>query len=329
MHVWRRTAIVALLTAAAVAAGCSSATPSGTAGSGATPAGAGAAGVSPAAKGAAAAWQPAAPMPERRSYFASAQLDGSVYAAGGMVGNSGRFLDVFSRFDPRANKWTILPSLPTPVRAGAGAALDGDIYVVGGQALSGDGRLVFRYRQAQRRWERVAPLPSPTFNETAVAFGGKLWVIGGWWNGDLADVWVYDPSADAWRRGPSLPQPVQTAAAVVYHGQLWLVGGRRGQAPVTDVRILAPDGRGWLPGPTLPHPMELLGAAVADNRIHAVWERTYLIYDPAAGWRFGPSPTVPRHALAVYAVGGELFAIGGCTVDLHDSQVVERLALGA
>ena len=38
-------------------------------------------------------------MSQRRSYFASAGLGGSVYVAGGMVGNSGRHLDAFARYD--------------------------------------------------------------------------------------------------------------------------------------------------------------------------------------------------------------------------------------
>ena len=45
-------------------------------------------------------WTFAAPMSQRRSYIAAAELDGHIYAAGGMVGETGRFLSVFQRFDP-------------------------------------------------------------------------------------------------------------------------------------------------------------------------------------------------------------------------------------
>jgi len=38
-------------------------------------------------------WSP--PMPHRRSYTASAQIGGKIYVAAGMVGNSGRPLDLF------------------------------------------------------------------------------------------------------------------------------------------------------------------------------------------------------------------------------------------
>jgi hypothetical protein len=74
--------------------------------------------------------------------------------------------------------------------------------------------------------------------------------------------------------------------------------------------------------------MELLSAAVAGGRIHAIWERTYEIWD-GRRWRPGPPPQVPRHALSVFATDGRLWVVGGCTVDLHDTQLVESRPLPA
>ena len=187
---------------------------------------------------------------------------------------------------------------------------------------------MFRYRVAERRWQRVAPLPSPRFNHALVAFDGGLWAIGGYWTPHASsEVFVYDPAADRWRRGPALPHQVQTAAAVVYRGDLWLIGGRRGTKPLTEVQVLRPGGKSWRPGPAMPKPMELLGADVSRDRIHALWEGTYQVYDPATGWALGPSPQVPRHSVALFATDRDLVAVGGCTVQLEDSNVVERLAL--
>ena len=71
--------------------------------------------------------------------------------------------------------------------------------------------------------------------------------------------------------------------------------------------------------------MELLGATAAGDEIHAVWEHTYQVYDARTGrWRQGPAPRVPRHALSLFALGGRLYAVGGCvTPQLVDSQAVE------
>jgi hypothetical protein len=93
-----------------------------------------------------------------------------------------------------------------------------------------------------------------------------------------------------------------------------------------SVWIYDPRSRRWRAGPALPKPMQLLGAAVAGGRIHAIWEDTYEIWD-GSRWRTGPPPKVPRHALSVFAAAGRLYVVGGCTVDLHDTQLVESRAL--
>jgi hypothetical protein len=72
--------------------------------------------------------------------------------------------------------------------------------------------------------------------------------------------------------------------------------------------------------------MELLSAAVWHGRIHAIWEDTYEIWD-GDRWRPGPPPQVLRHALSVFAIRGRLYVVGGCTVELHDTQVVESRPL--
>jgi hypothetical protein len=65
------------------------------------------------------------------------------------------------------------------------------------------------------------------------------------------------------------------------------------------------------------------------DKIHVVLEKKYLIWDARAHrWSIGPSLETPRHALAVYAIDGTLYAIGGCIAPiLEDSAVVEQLKL--
>jgi N-acetylneuraminic acid mutarotase len=166
-----------------------------------------------------APWTFARSMSQRRSYIAAAKLDGNIYAVGGMVGETGRFLAVAQRFDPRTNSWTGLPRLPEPVRAAAGAALDGDMYVIGGQTEDGNGRQVYAFDVARGSWERRAPLPEPRFNLSAVVFQHRIYAMGGFSGSqEHADVFVYDPAADAWSRGTPLPAPNHTFGAVVFRG---------------------------------------------------------------------------------------------------------------
>jgi hypothetical protein len=67
----------------------------------------------------------------------------------------------------------------------------------------------------------------------------------------------------------------------------------------------------------------------AGGRLYAVSERVFESYAPGHGWTRGPSLSVPRHALALFAGAGRLWAIGGCVVpELADSRVVESRPLG-
>ena len=277
---------------------------------------------------AASAWHSAPPMPERRSYFAAAQIGPAVYVSGGMVGASGRYVLRLERFDPARGGWTRLPDQPAPARAAAGAAFGGKLFVVGGQTPSGTSRRVMAYDPRTREWSTRAPLPAPRYNAAAAALGGKLYVVGG--------VARYAPTRSVyvfhgrrWHRGPPLPQALHTEALVSFGGELWSVGGfdAAGDA-VRSVWIYSPRTNRWRRGPALAAPVAMVGAAAAGGHVFAVSEQTFESYAPGRGWRRGPALTVPRHALGLFALAGRLWAVGGCVVPaLADSRVVESLPL--
>jgi hypothetical protein len=274
----------------------------------------------------AAEWSYGQAMSSRRSYIAAAQVGSWIYVAGGMVGETGRPLATFQRYDTRADRWETLPRLPVATRAAAAAAVADVVYVLGGTTEEGNTTAVWAWDGAG--WERKAPLPVPRFNHAAVAVGDLIWVLGGFAGGEEHDdVFVYDTQADLWRRARPLPRPNHAFGAVALGDEIWVLGGRRGEDVLQEVWILDTSGSGaWRPGPRMPKPMELLGAAVDGDRIHAVWESVYQIYDVSEQrWRQGPRPLVTRHGLEAFVAGGELYTLGGCTTALRDSPIVERL----
>jgi serine/threonine-protein kinase PknK len=274
------------------------------------------------------AWHSAAPMPERRSYFAAAQLGGDVYVAGGMVGASGKYVLRLQRFDPRRNAWTRAPDLPAPSRAGAGAAYRGKLVVVGGQTPSGVSRSVFAYDPHTKRWSRGAPLPQPRYNAASASLGGRLYVAGGVRRIDpVRTVFVFD--GRRWRAAAPLPRALHTQALVAYRGELWSIGGFGAAGdPVRSVFIYSAVTKRWRRGPALRAPVAMVGAAAAGGRLYAVSEFVFESYTPGRGWRLGPRLSVPRHALGLFASAGRLWAIGGCVVpELADSRVVESRPL--
>jgi hypothetical protein len=275
-------------------------------------------------------WELARSMSQRRSYIAGAQVGELVYAAGGMVGESGRPLATFQRFDPAANSWTGLERLPEPVSAAAAAAVGSTVYVTGGQGLGrATGRQAWAFDTERPGWRTVASLPEPRFNHSAIALRGRLYVLGGFSFGvEHDEVFAYDPAADRWSLVTRLPRAMHAFGAVAFRDEIWVIGGRHEEELLRDVWIFDPRAGEWREGPAMPKAMELLGAAVAGDEIHAVWESVYQIYDARTDrWRDGPRPRVTRHALETFYVDGALYTIGGCTTALVDSPIVERRQL--
>jgi N-acetylneuraminic acid mutarotase len=222
-------------------------------------------------------WSPSPPMPHRRSYTASAELRGKIYVAAGMVGNSGRPLNLFERFEPRTGSWdTSLPLVPERFSAAAGAGLRGTMYVIGGNGdpkdKAIDGRQVFAYDTTRRRWTRKASLPAPRTNLAAVALGGQIYALGGLDPFHATkSVYAYEPRSNRWSIAPSLPEKLHAMAAVVFRGELWVIGGQDAAGKATNrVWIYTPHTHRWRAGPRMPFRMETAGAGVAGDEIHVV-----------------------------------------------------------
>ena len=274
-------------------------------------------------------WSP--PMPHRRSYTASTEIGGKIYVAAGMVGNSGKPLDLFERFDARTGRWSSLTPLPHEFSAAAGARLGQTFFVIGGNSPEVDGRQMYAYDTRRGSWRTLTPLPAPRTNLAAVGLGGRIYAIGGLDPvNPVQTVYAYDVARESWSEVAPLPEAIHAMAATVFKGEIWVLGGRlKSQEILRRVWIYNPARNEWRAGPSMPKPMDLLGVVTVGNKIHAVLESKYFVYDGATRkWQRGPSLKVPRHALALYAVGGRLYAIGGCIVpQLEDSPAVETLRL--
>ena len=168
-------------------------------------------------------------------------------------------------------------------------------------------------------------------NLAAVSFRGKLYAIGGL---DPAQptktVFVYDPSSRRWSEGTPLPVALHAHSASVYKDEIWVFGGRdRSVERQRGVWIYNPDRGDWRKGPSLPQPMDTLSTAVNGDRIDALVDDYYFIFD-GEEWKEGPTLGVPRHALAAYTIDDTLYAVGGCLhPQLRDSTVVEKIAARA
>ena len=110
------------------------------------------------------AWTAVAPLRLGRRGVRAAVVAGKIYAVGGrgLEGGSSTFLcnDTVERYDPAAGSWEAVAPLTTARQDAGVAALDGAIYVVGGEGNAGLLRTAERLDIARNVWECLAN-PAP------------------------------------------------------------------------------------------------------------------------------------------------------------------------
>jgi hypothetical protein len=112
---------------------------------------------------------------------AAVVLDGKIYALAGRMGVGSAYTSM-EVYDPAMDAWSPGPDM-TDSRAGfAAAAIDGRIYVAGGEVLIPPFSVrdsVEELDVAAGSWSFKTKLPGPLHGVGAAAHGGKMYVFGG------------------------------------------------------------------------------------------------------------------------------------------------------
>ncbi|HEX6310135.1 MAG TPA: kelch repeat-containing protein [Acidimicrobiia bacterium] len=245
-----------------------------------------------------------------------------IAVAGGFVPPGEPTRDVLL-FDVETEQWSRGPDLPGPRDHAALAALDGDLYLVGGftTGLGGATAEVWKLDAADGEWVAVAGMGTPRGALGAVAIDGRLLAVGGVdaAGRDLASTEWYDPASDVWTRGPDLSRTRQHVGVTARGRTAYAIGGR---APNLDsverLRFRGGRPRGvWDEAPSLGYSRSGHGAAVIDGTVcTAGGEEPAGTIAPIeclrrGGWEHVADLEVPRHGLAVVAVGDELHVVSG------------------
>lgn len=135
-------------------------------------------------------WRRLADAPRPRDHFHAAILGNRIYAVAGRRSSAAtnQTFDLtvaeVDVFDPRANRWSTLPStsnLPTPRAGAAAAVVGGRLIVLGGE--SGAQRLahaeVEEFDPATGRWRALRPLAMGRHATQAVEFEGRIFLASG------------------------------------------------------------------------------------------------------------------------------------------------------
>jgi len=280
------------------------------------------------------------PLPEAVTSFGAVVNDGYLYVFGGHKGErhdysvdkvSGSFhrlrLKEGAAWEPLAGSQ---PGQGLPL-----VAAGRDIYRIGGMAArnpSGEKQdlistpLVQKYQPSKKRWDNLAPLPTPRSSHDAVVIGRKLYVAGGWQmtGGTNKPVWPANALVlDLARPGKGwkeFPQPFQRRAlALAAQGdKIFCIGGMNSDnKPTLAVDVYDTKTGQWSKGPDLPEGKFKgfsCSAIAQDGRIYASAFQGDLLRLSAdqGSWEVVGRLQHPRMAHRLVAAGNRnLVALGG------------------
>ncbi|HEU0156721.1 MAG TPA: kelch repeat-containing protein [Stellaceae bacterium] len=246
-------------------------------------------------------------------------------------------------------RWAEAKPIPQGANEVIGAAVDGKLYLYGGQTARGPLGIFWVYDPKNDGWTKLKSNPVPVHHAAAAAVGDKFYVFGGfrlpdtgkngWYPENKA--WVYDTKAQTWSDLPPMPTPRGALAATTVGDKIYVVGGATiptgtslpdGLTPGGPVEMLGTlevfdtGNSSWASLKPMSLPRNHHGVAYLDGRLYVMGGRvgssfsggwsvnvtTTEIYDIASGtWSTGtPMPTA-RSGVGVAALAGKVYVLGG------------------
>lgn len=221
-------------------------------------------------------WRLTTPLPVGLNHTVTAGVAGKLFVIGGQAsaGGTGPFVDTVYAFDPVTAVWTTRAPMPTQRGGGAGAVIDGKIYVAGGRPPRGSDFAV--YDPAADTWRTLPDLPTQRNHVGVAAIDGKVYVVGGrlaaGFESEQTDrVEVYDPAANTWSTGAPMLRPRGGVNAVAAFGYLHVFGGEgNDDAPsgvYPDHDVFDPVANRWIRLGSMPVPVHGVTGAVFFNGV--------------------------------------------------------------
>jgi Kelch motif len=297
-------------------------------------------------------WRQEPSLPEPRDEMRAVRFGDSIYLVGGLadldireVPASAKSVSGMWRFDLRTGKYEDMPSLPRRLNHMVAVGWHGDIYTFGGHTDKLEtGEAVtdaYRYRVAEKRWEKLAPMPTARGAHGVAVVGDKAYVVGGR-NAPrtrLNTMDVYDFRTGEWSAGRPMRVARDHLAVGEHEGKIYVLGGREfGDYSLGTFERYDPERDRWEALPDHPQPVSSMALEWLGDRFvipmggHAAPEPAWITgdvytYDPdSEEWGKLPSAHVPRHGYAHAVVGDRLYTFGGSACGtFEDSARVDSL----
>jgi len=268
-------------------------------------------------------WLLAHPMPTARVGLAAAQINGRIYAIGG-IDRWGQTLKTVEIFDTFTNSWSAATPLPVPLHRAAAVASGGRVYVIGG--LQGaalkptDGLYIFDPETGV--WTTGPVVPQLLGAAFAVAVDDQIHVFGGRNSfGPMGIHLVFDIPADKWEKVDDMISVREGMAGDEFGGRIYAAGGRAGsrtQNLGTFESLELASGE-WEALEPLPTPRGSIGAAFVRDRLYvfggeAVSSALDQVEAYDAGrhlWEAVGRMPVPLQGFGTASINDRVYLIGG------------------
>jgi len=278
-------------------------------------------------------WTQKADMPTERGYFATSEVDGKIYAIGGMKNENsiGVVLQTTEEYDPILDKWVRKDEMPTERAYLSTAVLNGKIYAIGGvrfglTPLS----KVEEYDPKKDLWTKKDDIIIPRFCFASAVVEDRIYVIGGATahrvEGNFgiiestSSVEEYDPVTNRWTEKADMPTARYDFAVGVVKDKIYCIGGRDGGKAIDDILSIVeeydPSLDKWTQKADMPTPRFFMSASVANDKIYVIGGHSGLSiveeYDPETDkWTRKADMMIGRGGNSSCSVNGKIYAIGG------------------
>ncbi len=260
-------------------------------------------------------WTKKAGMPTSRSdlYRGTMAIGDKIYVVGGWNKKS---LDVVEVYNVSEDKWVTAAPLPSPGIDGAIQAVNGKLYIIGGNTNVGGNVDVWEYDPVTNNYSKKASF-SGEYDPATAVLDGKIYAFGGGMaeSGVKKVAQMYDPINDTWTPIAPHPLPRQYLTAEAVNGKIYTFGGNKKDNltheydPITD---------NWTEKTSMPVMIDSPNSVVVNGKIFTVGgdnSKAVWMYDPLEDVWTGPLdyeiPT-PRALAATAEVNGKIYVIGGC-----------------
>lgn len=184
-------------------------------------------------------WEKVADLLIPQSETVAAYIGDKIYIASGRtpVGtqnanwNDQGDIDSLQVFNPSTLDVSFGQAASIRRNSGAGAVIDGKLYVVGGRVVGGGNVTANEvFDPATGQWRTLAPMPNAQGGIAAAALEGRLYVFGGEFfnnsgGGVYSESWEYNPATDAWSPIADMPVPRHGLGAVTVGDQVFVIAG--------------------------------------------------------------------------------------------------------